>query len=615
MKRKHIVVATVLSAVTISTGFVFAAKNGLSIKNFSVASSGNYWNHYAAVAPTTSMHGSKEFWANCSTHNYSLTQPGPGEDIREGVAFNTTAYFNELESTDPRYVAPLSNVYYTITFISNGGSFVSPIEELDGTSINEPSKPSKSGYKFTGWSYDPDGENQVSWPLTLNSNLVLYANWNEKVNIKGYFQTLLGVLNHNPYSFVPETMLPSNSDNYVEADSVNYDFSVFNNISEINYGGFGEQWHMVVENLKESERFYKVLSVGEVAINSSVVVFNNYLDSNVEDTASHKIYETDYTASINFDGTTLDYSIQYNTTLSIPFFGNVIPQVDMSYDVTTLEKTVRIQLSENNAMKYTVTDNTYTFGLEYGVETVSRKAYFTISKDDNDDIEGHIYEFVQLKNKDMVPSCADFYIGEDYTSVVGNKASGLVGFDGYINELYVTEYGKLLGYEVKETKTVVGLTAEFNTLWFNLSDISGLTNIKYVDSDHATEEMPEGMYVNNSSVKFESKTVGGFSTKRFSRRFDLEMRKRYFYSSNDDELVEHEVQTPMMFIQEEQVASFKNDVQSVNSYLSLSLIIFNDYLTKIEDDYDSLIDAFIENKDDINGDSITSYIGNANIID
>ena len=174
MKKKHIIVSVALSAITISTGLVFAAKNGFSINNFTVASSGNYWNHYAAVAPTTTTHGSKEFWANCSTHNYSLTQPGPGEDIREGVAFNTTTYFNELDSSDPRYVAPLSNVYYTITFISNGGSSVAPIEELAGTSIEEPNKPTRSGYKFTGWSYDAYGDNQVSWPLTLNSNLTLY---------------------------------------------------------------------------------------------------------------------------------------------------------------------------------------------------------------------------------------------------------------------------------------------------------------------------------------------------------------------------------------------------------------------------------------------------------
>ena len=50
-----------------------------------------------------------------------------------------------------------------------------------------------------------------------------------------------------------------------------------------------------------------------------------------------------------------------------------------------------------------------------------------------------------------MPACADFYIDDEYTSVVGNKASGIVGFAGYINELYETQEGKLLGYKVRET--------------------------------------------------------------------------------------------------------------------------------------------------------------------
>ena len=86
----------------------------------------------------------------------------------------------------------------------------------------------------------------------------------------------------------------------------------------------------------------------------------------------------------------------------------------------------------------------------------------------------------------MIPSCADFYIGNDYTSVVGNKASGLVGFSGYINELYETEKGKLLGYEVRETLSFAGISGQYNTLWFNLNNILGSTSVKAIENENNT---------------------------------------------------------------------------------------------------------------------------------
>lgn len=621
MKRKYyIVIAASLAAIVLSVGSVIASRS--NFKNLVVASNNNYWNHYAAVAPTETKHGSKEFWASCSTYTYSLTAPGAGETIREGAAFNTTPYFDELAVDDPRYVPSLNNQVCTITFISNGGSAVNPIEVPFGTTVEEPTKPTWEDHRFTGWSYDSAGHNAVSWPLTLYQSYTLYGHWNEQVNIKGYLQSLLEIIDHDPYSYIPNTMRPENSDNHVTAQSVNYDFTEFNNVSDINYSGYGEQWHMVIDNIKESELFYNVLSVGEVAINSSVVLFNNYLDNNPDDTASHTLRETEYTAMLDFHNGLLKYTIQYNTNLTIPFFGTVTPQIDMTYNVTSLEKTARIQLSENNAMKYIVTDDSYTFGLAYGVEQVSRKAYFNISKDDNDEVEGHVYEFVQLKDKEMIPSCADFYIDDDYTSVVGNKASGITGFDGYINELYETDYARLIGYKVRETFSKWGITKTYNTLWFNLNDIVNINTVKAISNGSLDpHENNHDIYLNGSESIFEpmKNKVAFVST---SRKYDVEMRKQFFYGyNNENKLTEYEVKLPMMFIQddgeesgENNYSTFESDILSKNG-IAARVNLANRYLAKIRADYLSLIDILIANKDDVNGDYIVTYLGSAEVIE
>ena len=523
-------------------------------------------------------------------------------------------------SADATYYAVVTSVKqrYTITFDSNGGSAVASITDEYGASIEEPSKPTREGYKFVAWSTDAAGNNKVTWPLTLTKNEKLYANWNEKVDIKSYLNSLISATEQDPYSYIPAKMKQSNSANHVAASEVAYDFTSSTNVSDIKYGGFGEQWHMVIENIQQSELFFSVLTLGEAAINSSVVLFNNYLDKNPDDTASHTLKETKYTAKLTFKDGILAYTIQYKTNLNIPFFGNVMPQVDMTYNVATSEKAVRIQLTENNAMKYVSTADTYAFAIQYGVEAVNRKAYFQLNRLQDESIQGHIYEFVQFKDKDMVPSCADFYIGKTYTSVVGNKASGLVGFKGYINELYKTNEGKLLCYEVRETLTVLGISGQYNTLWFNLNDINGITSVKAIANENNTgnytNKNPYDVYLNGSSYKFEptyNKKLG----KNTSRKYDVEFRKQYFYGYQEDKLVEYETKIPMMFIQDNNdkdtnFNDFPSDILS-KSGITASVKLAQADLNKVRDDYAKLIDVFIANKDTVTGTTIETYIGGA----
>ena len=523
-------------------------------------------------------------------------------------------------SADATYWAVVNKVKqrYTVTFESNGGSSVAAITQEYGTEVAKPADPKKDNHSFVSWSYDSAGTQVVSWPLTLTKNEKLYANWNETIDIKSYLATLVDTVGQDPYSYIPATMRPENTANHVTAASVTYDFTQFNAVSSINYGGFGEQWHMVIENIRESERFYSILSLGEAAINASVALFNNYLDNNPGTTATHTLSETAYTAKIDFRDGVLAYTIQYNTNFTIPFFGTVMPQIDMTYDIANSQKAVRIQLTENNALKYVVTNNSYAFGIEYGVTAVSRKAYFQIDRLQDQSIQGHIYEYVQYKDKDLVPACADFYIDGTYTSVVGNKASGMPGFTGYINELYLTSQGKLLGYEVRETFTKWGVSATYHTLWFNLNNITGITNVKAIKNDNSTFGLGANnnhdIYLNNSTTIFEP-TYNKKLTVNTSRKYDVEMRKQFFYGYNEGEFTEYEVQLPMMFIQADHdghtnFTDFPSDILA-KSGIAASVNLSATYLAKIQADYSTLVDVFIDHKDSVTGEVIGTYIGDA----
>ncbi|MDY2913071.1 MAG: InlB B-repeat-containing protein [Candidatus Enteromonas sp.] len=507
---------------------------------------------------------------------------------------------------------------YTITFISNGGSEVSPITEEYGTEIQEPAKPTYEKHKFVAWSFDEGGEEKVTWPLVLTKNETLYANWNETVEIKAYLSSLVSAVKQDPYSFIPETMLPTNSDNHVTEQDVTYDFTSSVNVSNIRYGGYGEQWNMVIGNIIESERFYSILSLAETAVNASVIAFNNYLDANPSDSASHQLSETEYTASLDYHNGILTYILQYKTGWNVPFFGEILPQIDMTYNVMSGERSVRVQLTENNVMRYVVKEGSYAFAIQYGVSALSRKAYFQIDRRNDGSVDGHIYEFIQYKDSDMVPSCADFYIGEEYVSVVGNKASGMPGFTGYINELYKTEEGKLLGYEVRETFSKWGITATYHTLWFNLCDISGITSVKAIKNDSNSFGLggnnAHDIYLNGSSSVFEP-TYNKKLTIQTSRKYDVEMRKQSFFGYVEDVLTEYQVQIPMMFIQADHdgytnFSDFPSDILS-KSGISARVNMPSAVLNKIQSDYATLVDVFIVNKENVTGETIEAYIGTA----
>ena len=532
-KKRTLVIVTALSAA-LSIGIAITAAE-LSNNSLAYAEDiNNFWYHYEQVTPTWTEHGSKEFWANCSTHDFVLTEPAGTEEIKEGVAFDSTKYFDELEEDDPRYLPPIS----------------------------------------------------------------------EKVDIKGYLQSLVQAFTHDPYSFIPETMRPDGVSKVIESQ-VTYDFTEFTNVSSIQYGGFGEQWHMVIENIKESERFYKVTEYGSEIIGAANLVVYAFLDDYYDGTVS-KTFNDDsrFTAKIDFDGGVLNYIIQFKTSVNLPLFGAITPQIDMKYVLATSTKTVRFQLGEGNALKFVITPDSYTFALEYGIETVSRKAYFTVSKDEEENVEGTIYELVQYKDKELLPACAKFYIGEEYTAAVGNKASGLIGFDNYISELYKTSEGKMLGYEIQETKDVSLTSVTFNTLWFNLDDIGGINNVK----------IDEKVYVNNSEVEFKTKNFGGITKKTLSRRYDIEQRLQFFYGEVNEEVVEYKTSIPMMFVQEEKLSDFVSDVNSENPYLNISLNVLTNNLNMIQDCYDTYVPAFIQIKDAIDAAYIVDYIGSPTIL-
>lgn len=541
------------------------------------------------------------------SYDYTVTDTAEWDYTMNGWATTQEGEVAQIPaaSADATYYANVSKTkqQYTITFQTNGGTAISAVTLEYGQTLSAPAtNPTKADHRFAGWYTDTALQAAVAWPITVTENKTVYAAWNEQIDIPALLQSLLNGYQLNPYQAIPDSMKPGAAGNLItSSNGVVTDYTSAVNVSTIRGGGFGEQWHMILDNLQQTNTFFNVLSVVEGLTTTSVTAFNNYFDNNPSDTAHHNFASGIYSVTIDFDGETLFYVLDY--TANIPVLGQQTVQISMSMDAETEKKTVRVQIGDANALKYTVSGNSYDFYIKYlGV----RRAYFAIEEVSDGVYEGHIKEFLTVSGVGL-ESAADFYIDGNYATVVGNKASGLLGFNNYICELYSVSTGKMLGYEVRETQTVLGVEVTFNTLWFDLGYISGINSIRYVA---ATNDTDAAFYVNGSSTPWEAKKVGGLTPKTASRRFDIEFRTQYFYvyDATEEAYTVVEVQVPMLFVQEENYNTLAEDIESTND-VEINVTLPTSYLNKLLANYDAYVDVFVENKAAITEDVIIDNIG------
>jgi len=432
--------------------------------------------------------------------------------------------------------------------------------------------------------------------------------------VKDYLTELTAVETATAYDYLPEAMSPTYSANIVNATSINYDFTSFTNVSDINKAGFGEQWQMVVENINQSVTMAKVFNVAQTALNSAGAAVNIYITNSYADEMSYPFNGTGFTGNFEFKNAKLIFNISLTESVSIPVLGSFKPVIKMEYDLVKEAKGMFISLGDSYKIKYVITDNAYematTYGLTIANKSASRSSYLSIEKNNGSTV-GHIYEYTTYEGSDKIKACADFYVENGYVSVVGNKSSGIIGFSGYINELYLANEGRMIGYEVREELTVAGVTGTYNTLWFNLWDIQGISSVKVTDKTESNKSSKSTVDVYlNGSDNLLSPTYNSKLGVKTSRKYDIELRTRYYYTydSETGTYTSNSVKVPMMFIQEgDNYNSFTSDISKDNK-VSLSVSLKAIYLNKILADYDTLIDIFIANKDSMSSETIISYL-------
>ena len=439
--------------------------------------------------------------------------------------------------------------------------------------------------------------------------------------VKDYIARLTAIESATAYDYLPEAMAPYYQGNVVSASSIAYDFTSFTNVSSIQQAGFGEQWQMVVENINQSIAMAKVFNIAQTVLNSAGNAVDIYLTNSYAEEMNYEFSGSGYTGLFSYKDGLLKFYITMTESVTVPIAGTVKPVIRMEYDLTKDAKGMFISLGDAYKVKYVITDKSYEMASTYGItikgQEVTRTSYLSVVEDNNGKITGHIYEYTTLNEDDKIQACADFYIENGYVSVVGNKASGMKFFEGFVSELYLANTGRLLGYEVKEQKTILGVTATYNTFWFNLWDIENINTIKVLEKsdDNPSSRSTVDVYLNGSTSLFSptyNKKGVGIASVKTSRKYDIEYRSRFYYTydSENDKYIANEVLVPMMFIQDsENFDTFEDDISADNGInASVASKMSSVYLAKIIYDYGTYIPLFEENKDNVKSDTIIAYL-------
>lgn len=109
------------------------------------------------------------------TQDYNTAVTAPAAPTKTGYTF--VSWDKEIPATMPAENITIKAIWqinkYTVTFDSNGGTEVAPINQDYATEINAPTAPTRVGYEFAGW----DKEIPATMPA---EDLTLTAQWTAK---------------------------------------------------------------------------------------------------------------------------------------------------------------------------------------------------------------------------------------------------------------------------------------------------------------------------------------------------------------------------------------------------------------------------------------------------
>lgn len=389
------------------------------------------------------------------------------------------------------------------------------------------------------------GANYITWEATAQLKI------RQPATLANMAQTVIDAFGEVPdfMDFFPETYAKEERLLYAP---ISYESAVA--VSDIPQNGIGKQLHTVYNTLRYTETALGYVSAFYGGFSSIVTLYQDYINSNPDD---YKLFEGTWSVfGIRIEIADTDYIIFAEAP-------GVAIEIYQSIGGEALY--ARIELLGTASLKIS-------YDGEYLRTAVNVAGVFTSDIDMYEDaatgnITGVLYETTGVGGARLT-TCTILTITEDHLIAVGNKGDFAVPGQGANVEVYDNATGYLCGAEVYENVSVAGVGTEYDTLWYNLGDISGISEIA-ADmgvSDEDNKLNKDTVYINGKDTPF----VPEFNSVMFvktSRQYDIEFKTMYFYTYNaQDESYELTEQLiPMLFVQRDNLSTYLEDIRGNNA--------------------------------------------------
>ena len=397
------------------------------------------------------------------------------------------------------------------------------------------------------------------------------------------------------WEFLPESLAP---EYHVVTDAP--DFSNFVSVSDIPTNGIGKQMNVVYGLLNKTDKALSYVNTVMSAMNTIKSLYTSFLDSNPDDYSVYTGTVAGFTFTIELGADTYVLRATVGSVL-VEIYSNV---ADASYGAT-------VQLMQNTVLKYTVTGSELCVAMDV---LDSASVMLEFARNEGGNVVGMLYEYLVVAGREVTATSAMIVVDDAYTTVIGTKGDFIPTSISRNCEIYENATGKLVGTKVREDMSDDGDgSKEYNTYWFPLCNLVGVTSIKKVDE--ANLPNPDTIYLNGYTADaLHSKPwLGTPFYKAASRRFDIEFKTMYFYVYNEttEEYEEQSFEIPMLFVQEEMYDAFESDFLSVNEAAlndgNVDLTVALNELDAIDFAYEVLLTAYDEMKDAVTHQMITDY--------
>ena len=407
-----------------------------------------------------------------------------------------------------------------------------------------------------------------------------------------------------PWAFLPAALAPENMA-YSSMPVNGGDFSAETNVNNIAVKPIGKQLNVLYDGLSQATAALTAANAVFTAGEAIVSAYQNFIDQNPENL-------DEFTGSASLGGITFRLRITVDGERVTLLAGNGTVSAELISDRSAsapYRNEGRIQLTDGVALKYRMSDTSLKFAVRFTVNGVGIVQQIEFVRNENA-VLGYLYEFYGTDSA-AIKTSALLYSDEEITAVLSDKReSNDLQIDAF-EEVYDSKTGEMLGGEVAETVALV----DYDTLWFNLYDVSGLSTVRVAQDTDGDDNIqnPHIVYVNGANTPFlpEYNTLPVIGT-RTSRHYDIEMREVWYYISkteNGNTVYEKQkAEIPMLFVQCENADDFSAEVTANNANLS-DAALPSDICNSVTGIFDELNNTYSAIKEEITFTDINDFIG------